>query len=125
MHYLDRFAAGNLKCRPPDLVPFENFQQTPLENCQIQRTVSIDSDSFVVKRNVARHLGMQPYLLLGKRERSRTSHSTGTNARFRLLGFTAQMSEERALDLRESTPISRAAPISSYRFFHSCSPDMN
>src|SRR5262245_24778979 len=75
MNHLDQLSPEHLKCCAPDFMPSNDLNQAALQHRRLQRSAPVDGKSFIVERNVARHLAVQPNLLLGERERSRACNA--------------------------------------------------
>src|SRR5262249_26544891 len=63
LHWLP---GDEVKGGAPDLMAPDDFDETPFQHCQVERSMTIYGDGFVVEGDVARHLAMKPDLLLRK-----------------------------------------------------------
>ena len=77
---LHRLTSHELKGRAPDFMAPNNLKQAPLKHRQIKRSSPVDCDGLVVEGDIARHLPVQPDLLLGERKRRKLSVRTRVNA---------------------------------------------
>ncbi len=77
---LYKLVSYDVKSRPPDLMAPNDFKQAPLDHCYIERSLAADRYGLVIERYVARHLPMEPHLLLRKRKGSKLSGRTRADA---------------------------------------------